>query len=334
MNQQLDVYRDWLGIKETARPLNHYQLLRIKQFEDDPAKIRQHYRKLNAHVKKYASGDFAQQSQDLLNELAKAMLCLTDTQRKAEYDAGLGRKDEGRGRKYTFEQILIGRKMIDADQLKKARDYADAIGLEVRDAIVQQKFATQDVVMQAYAESLGLPYIEIDDELLDENVLKKVPAVLARQHSCAPVMMDEGQLLLASPNTLPPEVEDELRLRIGLPVRNVLCTVASINRVINEHYPREAAAAELAAGSDKASLAAKKKSKSSGEEGEAKPELSREEIAERKKQQRQMAFVGFNFTMMLVFGGTQIMGLGLTTGLIYALPAALGVATIVWMVKK
>jgi hypothetical protein len=55
--KQLDVYRDWLKIEEKARPLNHYQLLRVKQFEDDPAKIRANYRQLNAHVRKFASGN-------------------------------------------------------------------------------------------------------------------------------------------------------------------------------------------------------------------------------------------------------------------------------------
>ena len=67
MAQELDVYRQWLGITETQRPLNYYQLLRLKTFEDDVAKIRAHYRKLNAHVRKFAAGDYAEASQDLLN---------------------------------------------------------------------------------------------------------------------------------------------------------------------------------------------------------------------------------------------------------------------------
>jgi len=29
MTKTLDVYRDWLKIAEPARPLNHYQLLRL-----------------------------------------------------------------------------------------------------------------------------------------------------------------------------------------------------------------------------------------------------------------------------------------------------------------
>ena len=40
----LDVYRDWLHIQETARPLDYYQLLKVPRFEDDAGKIRSSYR--------------------------------------------------------------------------------------------------------------------------------------------------------------------------------------------------------------------------------------------------------------------------------------------------
>ena len=50
--QSGDIYARWLGITETARPLNHYQLLRLKNFEDDAGQIRAHYNKMSAHVRK------------------------------------------------------------------------------------------------------------------------------------------------------------------------------------------------------------------------------------------------------------------------------------------
>ena len=87
----LDVYKSWLGIPDGPRPPGHYELLRLVEFEDDPEKIRANYKKLNAHVRKYASGQYSVRSQELLNELAKAMLCLTDPERKREYDESRGR---------------------------------------------------------------------------------------------------------------------------------------------------------------------------------------------------------------------------------------------------
>ena len=51
--------------------------------------------------------------------------------------------------------------MIDQAALDKARNFAKAIGVEVRDALVQQKLAKSEAVMPAYAESIGLPYLDL-----------------------------------------------------------------------------------------------------------------------------------------------------------------------------
>ncbi len=293
----MDVYHDWLGITETQRPLSYYQLLRVKPFEDDLARIRSNYQKMNAHVRKFATGDYAQQSQQLLNELAKAMLCLTDSRRKREYDASLGRKDAGEGRRRTLEEILLAGKKIDAAQLTKARNYAKAIGLETRDALVQQKLATADVVMLAYAESLGLPYIELADVGVDEKLVPQIPPTLARQHSCLPVMVDEGQLLMASPNPLVPEVEEELRLRMGIPVRSVLCTAGSINELIGKYYPRDAvgpaAPGKKPAGKATAKPAA---ARPVDEPGPSAPPVSRDEEIRRRAL---AGIVAFNITVIV-----------------------------------
>ncbi|MEK6236329.1 MAG: hypothetical protein N2C14_16605 [Planctomycetales bacterium] len=286
---ELDVYRDWLEITDAERPLNHYQLLKLKTFEDDAKKVRKNYRKLNGHVRKYASGKYAEESQQLLNELAKAMLALTDAQRKREYDATLGRAVKRGGRRQTFEELLLSSKAVTPEQLKKARTLADAVGLELRDAVVQQKAAPQEIVMQAFAESEGLPYLELADVELSEDLLARVPAVLARQHSCAPVMIDQDQMIMASPNPLGPDVEDDLRVRLGMHVRLAICTAASIHEVINQHYSREKAQAEIA--------------QQRGQQAVAKQDEDDDEetgSGEEKKDNRAVfAFAGFAFSFLI-----------------------------------
>ena len=69
MTTTLDVYKEWLGIPDGPRPPNHYELLRLVKFEDNTDKIRGNYKKLNGHVRKYASGQYSVRSQELLNEL-------------------------------------------------------------------------------------------------------------------------------------------------------------------------------------------------------------------------------------------------------------------------
>jgi len=296
MAPPLDVYRDWLGINETARPLNYYQLLRLKVFEDNTAKVREHYRKMNAHVRKFATGDYARQSQELLNELAKAMLCLTDAERKREYDAAQGRKDVGEGRRRSLEEILLANKTIDQDQLAKARTYAQAIGLEVRDAVVQQKMASPEAVMLAYAESQGLPYIELEDVGVNEELAAQIPPTLARQHSCVPVMIDQDRLLMASPNPLVPDVEEELRLRFGIPVRTVLCKAASINAAVTKYFGRDAAPVAPV----RAAPRMPGKKPAPAKPAKAPKERTHLPDEEKLKRRGMFAFIGFNLGVMLV----------------------------------
>lgn len=284
VKKPIDVYRDWLGITETARPLNYYQLLKLKLFEDDPAKIRASYRQLNAHVRRYATGEYGPESQALLNELTKAMLCLTDAQRKREYDITLGRKEEVEFRRRSFEEVLLANKVLTPEQLNKARTFSMTVGLEVRDAVLQQRLATPEAVMQCYAESMGLPYVDLAEISLDESLVRRVPATIARPHSCIPLLIDDNQLLVASPHPLSPEVEDQLRLRFGIPVRSVLCTPRAVNELIARYYSREALAeasyeAAAAAAAKKAAAAAKPAGKAPAKP-EAKPQVPAETQAE------------------------------------------------------
>ncbi len=295
MPQELDVYRDWLGIAETARPLNYYQLLRLKTFEDDTSRIRAHYQKMHAHVRKHAEADYAEQAQQLLNELARAMLCLTDAQRKREYDATLGRTEEGAGRRRTLEEILLANKVIDQEQLGKARRFADQVGLEIRDAILQQKLAAPDVVMLAYAESQGLPYVELEDVGVDEQLAPQIPSVMARQHSCVPIMADGGRVLMASPNPLVPDVEDELRLRLGMPVRTVLCTPVSVNQAIVKYYARDAGPPAAAAAAPAPAPAKKPAVAKAAAEPDSEPVSSEE----KSKQQIMFTVIAFNVVVIL-----------------------------------
>lgn len=348
MPAQIDVYRDWLRIPEANRPLSYYQLLRVKQFEDDTQKIREHYRRMNSHVRKYATGEYARQSQELLNELAKAMLCLTDAQRKREYDASLGREDKGEGRRRSLEEILLANKTVDRAQLDKARNFANAIGLEIRDALVQQKLAPPEVVMQAYAESQGLPYIDLADIQISAELIPLVPAGIARQYSCVPVLLDGNQLLMASPNALDPNVEEELRLRFGMPVRTVLCTPASVNAEITKHYGRDAGqggltpavlAAAAAARSQQAAAAAPATAAAPAAQpaqatDSGEPALSPKEQAKRRMM---LAMTGFAVTVFLFM----FYKVFFTRGLEYNLPTfgtmfglALGVAIVSYVVAN
>jgi hypothetical protein len=234
----IDVYKEWLGIPEGPRPPDHYALLRLVQFEDDVDKIRKNYKKLNGHVRKYATGQYSSESQELLNELAKAMLCLTDVERKRDYDLGLGREfdDEAAGGEQSLLGCLQREGLITGAQANDVKQHAERTGLSLRDAVVQLKLADQEQATRAYAAELGLAYVDIADMIPEEAALDTLPKSVVRRYTCLPLFVDGDRVLVACASEPSHELEEEVRLRFGASMRPVLSTPQAIKAGIDQYY--------------------------------------------------------------------------------------------------
>ncbi|MCH2200643.1 MAG: general secretion pathway protein GspE [Fuerstiella sp.] len=263
---EIDVYKEWLGIPEGERPPDHYTLLRLVMFEDDPEKVNSNYRKLNSHVRKFATGQYLKPSQVLLTELAKAMLCLTDTDSKREYDASLGREAEEEvidDEVTTTLLYLVSRGVITRGQITDIEHFADARGLSIRDAVIQMKLADQVEAAQALAAELRMQFVDLEEMFPEDNVLDGLPRNVVKRHTCLPLFEDGGRLLVACANEASPELEDEVRMRFGMPMKGVMAVPRQINQAIAMHYaPGTRTEAAAVGGSDRDSKAVEKKKKS------------------------------------------------------------------------
>ena len=92
MSESFNGYHVWLGIPPSEQPPNHYRLLGIAIFETDLDVIDHAADRQMAHVRTFQSGRNGGLSQQILNELASARVCLLHPQRKAEYDDALRAK--------------------------------------------------------------------------------------------------------------------------------------------------------------------------------------------------------------------------------------------------
>ncbi len=88
-NAEFNPYRVWLGIPANKLPADHYSLLGLEMYESDPDVIESAADKVMAFVKTFQNGKYSKQSQQLLNEIAAARVCLLNEKTKAEYDAKL-----------------------------------------------------------------------------------------------------------------------------------------------------------------------------------------------------------------------------------------------------
>ncbi len=86
---KFDPYYKWLGIPVEEQPPTFYRLLGLTLFEADEDVISSASDRQMAHLKSFQTGHFSFYSQQLLNEISSARLCLLNPTRKEHYDRGL-----------------------------------------------------------------------------------------------------------------------------------------------------------------------------------------------------------------------------------------------------
>lgn len=89
MPEGFDPYYKWLGIPPQDQPPHHYRLLAIPLFEADPDVIECAADQRMGHVRTFQTGRYAAYSQQILNELAAARICLLSREKKLAYDTQL-----------------------------------------------------------------------------------------------------------------------------------------------------------------------------------------------------------------------------------------------------
>ncbi|MDA1054442.1 MAG: hypothetical protein O3C40_28715 [Planctomycetota bacterium] len=89
MSDEFDPYYAWLGIPPKDQPANHYRLLGVELFETNLDVIESAAFRQMGHVRTYQSGKHSRESQQLLNELSAAKICLLNPQQKEDYDQQL-----------------------------------------------------------------------------------------------------------------------------------------------------------------------------------------------------------------------------------------------------
>lgn len=84
-----DPYYTWLAIAPEEQPPNHYRLLGLRLFEENPEVIANAADQRMMHLRNFQAGQHSALSQKLLNEVAAARVCLLNPEKKHGYDEQL-----------------------------------------------------------------------------------------------------------------------------------------------------------------------------------------------------------------------------------------------------
>ncbi len=155
-------------------------------------------------------------------------------------------------KKKRIGEMLVGGGLITEDQLKKALDEQKKRGGKVGEVLVDLGFINEHDMATFLGRQLNLPYIEIEKQLVDTDIVRMIPGAMARRVIALPLYKDKEALVVAMADPLNIFGLDDIKKATGNEIRQVVATRSDILKAINRYYDvgadLEAAAMDFAGG--------------------------------------------------------------------------------------
>ncbi len=139
--------------------------------------------------------------------------------------------------KSRLTEILINNKLITAEQLKLALKVQTARGGKLSDIIVELKFVKENELITTLSEGLGLPLIDLKRFKIDLDIVKIIPADIARHYQIIPVSKMGDTITLAMADPLNIFAIDHVQALTGFKINPIISSAQDINQTIELSYP-------------------------------------------------------------------------------------------------
>lgn len=138
--------------------------------------------------------------------------------------------------------LLVDRGMISPDQLSQALDYqhqSDGRKL-LGNVLVELGFVSSEQVMEAVAESYGVPFAKIDATMIDPALSEQLPLEFCEKQGVVPMFLVEGRLTVAVSDPANVFLSEEITRMTDLQVQLVAATSEDIRGVLSMMRQSEA----------------------------------------------------------------------------------------------
>ena len=138
--------------------------------------------------------------------------------------------------KIGFGDFLVNLGILTADQLKKALPEQKQRGERLEQTLIRLKYASEEKIMQCLADYFSLPFIDLNNYLIDVKVIEIIPEEMARRHMLVPLFAIGNTITVAMSNPLNIFALDEVKNRTKTDVEIVISTEEKIQKAIDKHY--------------------------------------------------------------------------------------------------
>ncbi len=133
-------------------------------------------------------------------------------------------------------ELLQKAKLISGEQLATALKSQKESGVKLGEALVRLGYVTEDDITETLSAQFGVPSINLTHFEIDPNVLKLVPADVARKYNILPVNKTGATLTIAMADPTNVFAMDDLKFMTGYNVEPVVASEIALQHAIDRNY--------------------------------------------------------------------------------------------------
>lgn len=153
--------------------------------------------------------------------------------------------------------VLIGEKVVNAEQLAKLLEESRKKNVRFVDALVAEKIIDEGALLQILAKNYRLTIMDLHGVELDQELIALVSPSLCKKHKILPVGKRNSTLVIATCDPTNVQCLDEIRFQTRLRVEQVLCAPSILTEIIEREWGAEVMsnmASSLASDAENASV--------------------------------------------------------------------------------
>ena len=134
-------------------------------------------------------------------------------------------------------QYLVEKGVITEEQLQEVlKKQKESKGKLFGDVIMEMGFVSDVQFTKVLAERLNVDFVDLDNEKLENDIVKKIPEAVARKYCVIAVGRLGKRMSVATNDPVNFYIFEDLRAITGCSITPVLATKAAINRAIGKMY--------------------------------------------------------------------------------------------------
>lgn len=132
--------------------------------------------------------------------------------------------------------LLLQAGMITEEQLNWALEYQKTTGKRLGDILQEQGWLAEVEILEALEYQLGIPYLELAKQSIDQSAAQKIPESIARRYVLVGVQIENKKLKVAMSDPLNVYALDDLKISTGMDIMPVISSKNEILLALNQVY--------------------------------------------------------------------------------------------------